>query len=97
MITRFKWGPLWGLWGPLWGNVSPINYLVDMRFSKLAVTECPQCNSKGSLRKILWGMPENEPDESKYVIGGCCISENDPDYACINCDWQGLLGNEHAR
>lgn len=42
-------------------------------------------------------MPDKEPDETKYVVGGCCISDNDPEFACINCDWQGLLGNERAK
>jgi hypothetical protein len=42
-------------------------------------------------------MPDKEPDKTKYVIGGCCISDNDPEFACINCDWQGLLGNERAK
>jgi hypothetical protein len=85
------------MWGQLWGNVSATSYLVEMKFSLLAVTDCPRCNTKGSLRKILWGMPDKEPDQTKYVVGGCCISDNDPEYACINCDWQGLLGNERAK
>jgi len=39
-----------------------------MRFSKLAVTQCPQCNSKGSLRKILWGMLQKVGRDSVIVI-----------------------------
>ncbi len=41
-------------------------------------------------------MPDKEPDESKFVVGGCCISDDNPEHACITCDWQGLLGNERA-
>ena len=82
--------------GTLVGIVSGRSYLADMKFSVLATTHCPQSKTVGSLRKILWGMPDKEPDASKYVIGGCCISDEDPDFACINCDWQGLFGNERA-
>ena len=85
------------MWGHLWGHVSARSYLLDMKFSVLAVTDCPNCLTKGSLRKILWGMPDGEPDDTKYVLGGCCITGDDPDFACINCDWQGSLGNVHAK
>ncbi len=30
-------------------------------------------------------MPSEEPDPSKYVIGGCTFSEGSPDYRCIKC------------
>jgi hypothetical protein len=76
------------------GNVSGRSYVEVMKFSLLATTHCPSCQTKGSLRKILWGMPEKEPDPSKYVLGGCCITGDDPGYACINCEWQGILGSE---
>ena len=70
----------------MWGNVSGGRHFVQMKFSLLALTYCPRCNNKGSLRKILWGLPDEEPDETKHVVGGCCISDNDPEHACTNCD-----------
>ena len=47
---------------------------------------CPACNTEGSLRKILWGMPDGPVDESTYVIGGCIIS--DEYYECIECGFR---------
>ena len=47
--------------------------------------KCPVCNSLGGVREFIYGMPSEEPDETKYVLGGCCISDDMPDYRCINC------------
>jgi hypothetical protein len=55
---------------------------------------CPQCGGIGTLRTIIFGMPDPaEFDFDKYEVGGCCISEdgNDPDVACRACGWIGLL------
>lgn len=30
-------------------------------------------------------MPSEEPDPAKYVIGGCLVSDDMPDYKCIAC------------
>jgi hypothetical protein len=30
-------------------------------------------------------MPSEEPDPNKYVVGGCLISDDMPDYRCIKC------------
>ena len=56
----------------------------------LKTQKCPICGNPGSIRKILWGMPNEEPDPSKYVTGGCCVPMFTPDYACIECDWTGV-------
>jgi hypothetical protein len=52
---------------------------------------CPECKSKTGLRKILYGYPDPTVtlDESKYVLGGCCISQMDPTIKCIECGWEG--------
>lgn len=47
--------------------------------------KCPNCDSSEEVRIILWGMPSEEPDSSKYVIGGCTISGDRPDYHCLKC------------
>ena len=51
---------------------------------------CPSCKGKGTVRMILWGMPAEEPDPNKYVIGGCCLSPTGVDltHECIKCGWQ---------
>ena len=44
---------------------------------------------KTTVVKILYGMPTEESlqlaEEGKLVIGGCCITEKNPDWACTNC------------
>ena len=47
--------------------------------------KCPVCNSLNGVREFIYGMPSEEPDATKYVLGGCCISDDEPDYRCINC------------
>ena len=54
---------------------------------------CPECGEIGTLRKIIYGMPDPETfDFEKYAVGGCCISgdDSDPDIQCKSCDWLGF-------
>ena len=50
---------------------------------------CPICDSETGLREILYGLPVEPVDESKYVIGGCLVSGHDPIWACVDCGWRG--------
>lgn len=63
----------WGLF------VSGQNYFRTMK-------TCPICNSKEGVREYLYGLPSEEPDPAKFVVGGCCFSDDMPDYKCINCE-----------
>ena len=54
-----------------------------------STSSCPQCSSKSSLREIFYGLPDGPVDQTKYAIGGCCISDNDPTVKCIECGWKG--------
>ena len=54
---------------------------------------CPECQQIGTLRKILYGMPDPETfDFEKYAVGGCCVEGDgsDPDVACKACGWSGM-------
>ena len=54
---------------------------------------CPECQQVGTLRKIIYGMPDPETfDFEKYAVGGCCISGVglDPDLQCKQCEWEGF-------
>ncbi len=54
---------------------------------------CPACHQIGTLRKIVYGMPDPESfDFEKYTVGGCCINDDgsDPDIRCRSCDWSGF-------
>ena len=50
---------------------------------------CPTCKGTKGIRKIIWGMPAGEPDESKYYIGGCVSEDFSANYKCIDCGWEG--------
>ena len=60
---------------------------------------CPVCGSS-KIGTYLWGEPamskrlESEIKEGKIIIAGCCISDDDPLYACLDCniDFYGPLG-----
>ena len=53
---------------------------------------CPECKSKGEMRTILYGMPNEDFDFVKYAVGGCCIQSGgmDPDIECDVCGWVGF-------
>ena len=57
--------------------------------------KCPVCKKTDGTREILYGMPDGEPDETKYVLGGCLISDDMPDYKCINCSTFFYRGNNN--
>jgi predicted RNA-binding Zn-ribbon protein involved in translation (DUF1610 family) len=57
---------------------------------------CPNCGGKNDLREILYGLPEGQPDPRVYRLGGCCISENDPELICVSCGWQGNAGEKRS-
>ncbi len=63
---------------------------------------CPRCGSLNVV-KILYGMPTYEAfvmaGEGKIKLGGCCITESDPEYFCKDCknewDRQTLTANAY--
>jgi hypothetical protein len=59
----------------------------------LKMLVCPECGQIGTLRRIIYGMPDPEHfDFEKYAVGGCCMNGDgsDPDVSCRECDWSGL-------
>lgn len=56
--------------------------------------KCPNCRSDQGIRKIIFGMPSGPLDESKYLIGGCCVTDNDPTHECTKCGWQKMPLNK---
>ena len=59
----------------------------------LKTQACPACRQIGTLRKIIYGMPDPESfDFEKYAVGGCCMNGDgsDPDIRCRECDWSGF-------
>lgn len=62
--------------------------------SALKLRACPSCGQIGTLRKVIYGMPDLETfDFEKYAVGGCCMAGDgtDPEVSCRECDWSGLV------
>ena len=57
---------------------------------RLLTAICPLCCEKGGLKKIIFGMPNSDFDFEKYIVGGCCVTDNDPEIGCVKCGWKGL-------
>ena len=54
---------------------------------------CPECAQKGTIQRIIYGLPDPENfDFEKYAVGGCCITGDgsDADIRCKACDWSGF-------
>ena len=76
--------------------VSPLFYcevMTTKRRKRINDLVCPGCSEIGTLRKIIYGMPDPESfDFEKYAVGGCCINGDgsDPEISCRACDWSGF-------
>lgn len=63
--------------------------------------KCPACGH-APLATILYGMPmfneklEQDIEAGKIVIGGCCVSMDDPVWECSQCGLQIYRQNEQA-
>jgi hypothetical protein len=63
------------------------------RRRSITLLVCPSCQQTGTLRKIIYGMPDPETfDFEKYAVGGCCLNGDglDPDVQCKECEWEGF-------
>ena len=55
--------------------------------------KCPACK-ESTVATILWGMPayspdlENELEAGHIVLGGCCVSDDDPTWQCTSCNME---------
>ena len=59
---------------------------------RLSVASCPSCGAVGVLKQIAYGMPGADFDFEKYIVGGCCVTEKDPEIGCAKCGWEGMRG-----
>ena len=56
------------------------------------MSKCPKCGSE-NIASIVFGFPSPEMIEElnsdKIVLGGCCVTEDDPEWHCKDCehDW----------
>ena len=56
------------------------------RRRRVGTLSCPQCGHVG-LKKIMYGMPSDDFNFDKYIVGGCMPSE--ADVGCPECEWAG--------
>jgi hypothetical protein len=54
---------------------------------KFPVLKCPQCANHGLL-PIAYGMPSDDFEFEKFIVGGCMPSK--ADIGCSNCGWTGI-------
>ncbi|MBU9722783.1 MULTISPECIES: hypothetical protein [Bacillaceae] len=56
--------------------------------------QCPNCNSRNVVN-IIYGLPTHEAmkdaEAGKFMLGGCCVEMDSPDYHCNSC------GNEWTK
>jgi hypothetical protein len=58
--------------------------------SKMKPRKCPACCSP-RIAEILYGMPEisakleKDLSAGRIILGGCCISDDDPEWQCADC------------
>lgn len=53
---------------------------------RLSSVPCPGCGDLG-LKRIIYGMPSDNFEFEKFIVGGCIMS--DFDIACKKCGWTG--------
>jgi hypothetical protein len=50
---------------------------------------CPKCGSI-SIVRILYGLPSpeavEEAKQGKFALGGCCVTDHDPQWHCNACE-----------
>lgn len=46
--------------------------------------KCTKCGNT-DLKEVIYGEPSERPDESRYILGGCCIDEFSHDWECPKC------------
>ena len=58
---------------------------------------CPAC-TKAKLVPIAYGLPGpemlNDVELGLVQIGGCCVTDNDPELACLRCEAQFMRDGE---
>ncbi len=51
-------------------------------------SECPKCHSQKVVR-IEYGLIFDVPDDAEdFVMGGCCVEDDSPQWACRDCHYQ---------
>lgn len=57
----------------------------------LAITACVRCGKVGLIKEIVYGMPDDDFDFDKFIVGGCCVYPGNPTHGCNGCGWMGKV------
>jgi hypothetical protein len=67
------------------------NYSRNIRYESVEKPDsCPACGSD-KIAQIMYGKPSSSEQlkqklkERKIVLGGCCITADDPSWKCLKC------------
>jgi hypothetical protein len=66
-----------------------------------AIPKCPSCDTDNVV-PIVYGYPDPETMESsergELSLGGCCVTENDPEWHCKKCEheWCRKMGSNRS-
>jgi len=69
--------------------------------AKKKPSKCPQCGSP-KVARILYGLPDFSPQlqkdlkSGKIVLGGCCVTDSDPTWQCVECETQVYRADDVA-
>jgi hypothetical protein len=62
--------------------------MTPLFFAKRKPRQCPACKSK-KVASIMYGYPSSkafeQAEQKMIVFGGCCISDCDPSWQCLDC------------
>lgn len=60
---------------------------------------CPKCGSS-KVAYVVYGLPvwspwlERADREGRLIMGGCCMTGDDPDSQCLSCGHRWTVGRE---
>jgi len=86
------WGDLHQIWA-INKAITQLGKLIEKKDPTQIINKpkiCPFCKSK-KIAKYIYGLPDYSEklqmkiDKGKIILGECCLSGDDPDYACIDC------------
>tara|TARA_B100000315_G_C14545429_1_gene572995 strand:- start:1536 stop:1751 length:216 start_codon:yes stop_codon:yes gene_type:complete len=64
---------------------------MEILTSKRKPKKCSKCGST-KIANILYGLPDGSDEfmedlkEGRIVLGGCCVTDDDPVWECVNCE-----------
>jgi len=89
LLKKEGWTVKFGKFGKEHFNETGFRYWFEAtKYEEIKEGECPRCKSENNV-KILYGYPSKkalkEAERGEIWLGGCEISESNPDFKCRDC------------